>query len=138
MTDKSYMALTGGCLCGTVRHQAWGQPLSVVHCHCSMCRRCSGAALATFVGFPKQAVEFTHGSPTMYHSSSTGRRRYCRQCGSSLSYYDENDPNSLWLTVGSLDHPGEVNPTEHWYATDTVEWIHMEDDLPHYPEYPPA
>lgn len=100
-----------------------------------MCRR---AAFATFAGLPKQAVEFTQGVPASYRSSSKGVRGHCGRCDSSLSFYDESDPDTVWLKVGSLDHPGEVSPTEHWYSADMVEWVHLEDDLPRYPEQPPV
>ena len=37
------MAHEGDCLCGKTRYQAHVDSLHVVHCHCAMCRRTSGA-----------------------------------------------------------------------------------------------
>lgn len=137
MTGKIF-SLTGGCLCGAIRYQANDRPLYVVHCHCSMCRRFTGAAFATFVGFASQTVEFTRGALISYRSSSKGIRGFCEHCGSSMSFYDEIDPDTIWLTVGSLDHPDKVSPTEHWYSANMVEWIRLDDDLPRYSEQPPT
>ena len=36
-------ALEGGCLCGRTRWRAEGPVLHRVHCHCSLCRKGSGA-----------------------------------------------------------------------------------------------
>jgi hypothetical protein len=38
----------GRCLCGRVRYEIPGEIYSVVHCHCSMCRKHHGAAFATW------------------------------------------------------------------------------------------
>ncbi len=70
-----------------------------------------------------------------YRSSANGVRGFCARCGSSLTFKDENDPDMLWLTMGSLDQPDAVNPGEHWFAADKLSWLHLDDDLPRYPAY---
>lgn len=45
---KGALWLEGGCLCGAVRYRVTGKPYHVTHCHCSMCRRASGAPLVTW------------------------------------------------------------------------------------------
>jgi len=35
--------VTGGCMCGAVRYEAIGEPMTVAYCHCSSCRRHTGA-----------------------------------------------------------------------------------------------
>ena len=47
------MTITGGCLCGQVRYQVETEPLWICHCHCGMCRKHTGAPLASFVGFQR-------------------------------------------------------------------------------------
>ena len=39
--------VTGGCLCGAVRFEVDGPFLRAGHCHCSRCRKHSGAAVCT-------------------------------------------------------------------------------------------
>ncbi len=58
MSDKT-LAITGGCLCGAVRYEASGEPISVIHCHCLSCRRHTGAPVVTLAGFRRDQVEFT-------------------------------------------------------------------------------
>ncbi len=39
------MKLTGGCHCGAIRYEVEGEPLTHALCHCSDCRRHSGAPM---------------------------------------------------------------------------------------------
>ena len=45
------MTWTGGCLCGRLRYRADAEPVRAVICHCSICRRVSGAPMLCFVHF---------------------------------------------------------------------------------------
>lgn len=38
---------TGSCLCGEVNVEVSGSITSIIHCHCSLCRKNSGTAFAT-------------------------------------------------------------------------------------------
>lgn len=47
----------GACLCGEVAIEINGPISSIIHCHCSLCRKSSGTAFATN-GFV-QSTDFT-------------------------------------------------------------------------------
>ena len=80
----------GGCLCGAVRFRITGTPLCVSHCHCTYCRRATGAAFITWMTLPSELFEITHGEPAFYRSTPKVRRGFCARCGSTLSYaHDE-------------------------------------------------
>ena len=128
--------MTGGCLCGAIRYEVEGEPWQVAHCHCSMCRRHSGAAYLTYVAYRTNQVHFV-GSPTGYRSSASSVRTHCRECGSPLTFVFDPQPDMIWITVGSLDDPGAVRPTEHWYTDDKVGWVALHDDLPKFPAAAP-
>src|SRR5260370_38213501 len=51
----------GGCLCGTVRFVATGQPKSVAWCHCQSCRKHSGAPVSVFAAFERTSYTVTKG-----------------------------------------------------------------------------
>ncbi|MCW2348722.1 hypothetical protein M2335_000159 [Sphingobium sp. B12D2B] len=44
----------------------------------------------------------------------------------------------IGLAIGSLDEPERYPPTEHIWTSSALSWLTSADDLPHYPEGPPA
>src|SRR5918997_6805026 len=79
-------AVTGGCLCGAVRYEAYGPPSLSVICHCRMCQRASGAPFMGLLFMPSDAVKVIKGYPRVYHSSPTSDRHFCPACGSPLFF----------------------------------------------------
>ena len=41
--------IDGSCLCGKLRFRLAVRPQFINHCHCSLCRKASGAGFGTFV-----------------------------------------------------------------------------------------
>ena len=121
---------TGGCLCGAVRYRAKAEPLQVVHCHCGMCQKASGAPFQTWVAFRSADLAFTSGAPAHYQSSEIARRGYCARCGTPLTFQYLNRPEQLSVTVGSLDDPGRVRPERHYWTSRQVAWLKLDDGLP--------
>ena len=66
------MTITGACLCGAVRFEASVPPRRVTHCHCGMCRRASGAAVATFATFESDKVRLLYHLSEDFESFSAG------------------------------------------------------------------
>jgi len=132
----SSTTLSGGCLCGAVRYEVQGMSRKVASCHCSMCRRHSGAAYLTYAAYPRDSVRFTQGRPVEYRSSEAVVRSHCAVCGSPLTYVSAADPGTVWLTVGSLDDPDAVQPTEHWHVATKLRWVSLDDDLLQWPGDP--
>ena len=125
-----HTTLTGGCLCGAVRYEAEGKSRQVANCHCSMCRRHSGAAFLTYAAYPRERVRFTRGRPAEFRSSAAVVRGHCAVCGSPLTYIGDADPHTIWLTVGSFDDPNRVPPTEDWYVATRLDWVRLDEALP--------
>ncbi|MFO0997494.1 MAG: GFA family protein [Alphaproteobacteria bacterium] len=123
---------TGGCLCGAVRFRATGKPTLVENCHCSMCRKASGAAMVTSANFPSDSFRWTKGKLKYYRSSATGRRGFCARCGSQLTFHRIGRRGEVSINVGSLDRPERVKPWLHIYAADAVPWMLTKDGLPRY------
>jgi hypothetical protein len=51
--------ITGGCLCGKIRHSAAAEPAFVGLCHCHDCQKFTGSAFAAVIGLAKSAVMVT-------------------------------------------------------------------------------
>lgn len=133
MTGQGGTLWTGGCLCGALRYQSTGAPERVVHCHCGMCRRASGAAFLTLVGFKAEDFTWTQGAPAIYRSSRQAERGFCRRCGSTMSYHLSTENWRSFVALGSLDRPEAVAPEEHCFADAQLPWLHLDDGLPRLP-----
>ena len=108
--------MSGGCLCGAVRYQVSGNIKAVANCHCSMCRRHSGAAFLTYAAVETEAFTIEQGRTVPYRSSGDAVCSHCGTCGSPLTFTFDSDPGTVWLTAGSFDDPNAVAPMENWYV----------------------
>jgi hypothetical protein len=133
------MTFTGGCLCGQVRYQANAEPLWICHCHCKMCRRQTGAPVATYVGVPAGTVTWLNKEPTRYRSSKDVERSFCPACGSSIGFHRARE---TFLCVGSLDMPSDLPVasiwTGHTWYKEHISWFDTADDWWRHSEFPPG
>ena len=130
MSDKT-MPITGGCLCGAVRYEASEPPHDVMYCHCRMCQKQTGSAFEVVAAIPADSFRITSGEPKFYKSSEILERGFCANCGSGLMdrYFDPDHP-FVWVKVGTLDHPEDAPPTQHFGIESQIPWLSIDDDLP--------
>lgn len=133
---KRAKPIAGGCLCGAVRYTAKGKPDHMGHCHCTMCRKSTGAAFGTFAGFPSADVGFTKGKPKYFRSSKWAARGFCAKCGSTLVYKLVKDDSKIWLSVGSMDDVDSVKPEMHIFTAEMAPWLKLADGLPRHKGMP--
>ncbi|NIP16398.1 MAG: hypothetical protein GWM88_17285 [Pseudomonadales bacterium] len=124
--------VNGGCLCGAVRFAARAVPLWTAHCHCESCRRHTSSLLATYAGFPSDAVEFSGDAPVRIASSPKAQREHCGRCGSPLSYRSERWPGETHLFLASFDDPARFEVEAHVMFDERVAGFDVYDDLPRY------
>ena len=120
------MEWTGGCLCGEVRYLISVDPEWAGYCHCTLCRKHSGAPTTVGVMYPPDAVEWTNGEPSRYRSSEKSLRGFCGTCGSTLTW---ETPTAFMVFVGTLDNPEAVRLDSHCYTDTQLPWLVIEDDL---------
>jgi len=58
---RNYGAVRGACLCGAVQFEVTVPTLGCCHCHCSICRRFSGAGYATFFQVSRERFRLLAG-----------------------------------------------------------------------------
>ena len=126
-------ALEGGCLCGAIRYRASGTVSAITHCHCRTCRRASGAPFVTWAGFELDKFAFTQGRPASFASSPPVIRTFCARCGTPLTYRRSDLPQSIDVTLGSMDDPTVLRPEDHTWTESRLACIVLNDDLPQYP-----
>jgi len=128
-SQEPIQTIQGGCLCGAVRYEATGQPYNITHCHCTDCRRSSGAAFVTWASLRRTEFRFTRGEARVLRWA--GRvRSFCAGCGTPLTFMLAPDSEEVDVTVCSFDHPQIVSPTDHTWVDDRLPWIRLDDGLP--------
>lgn len=114
---------TGGCQCGAVRFEAAGAPKFVGLCHCESCRKATGGAFSTWVGFNEDKVRWPNGAPSFYASSQGVRRGYCGTCGTPLTYASDKWPGETHFLIGVMDDPGAYAPGGEVFSGEALAWV---------------
>lgn len=135
MTDETVHA--GGCLCGAVRYRVEGTPESAVLCHCTMCRRASGAPAVAWITLPADRFAYVEGKAAIHASSDHGRREFCSRCGSPLVFRSSNRPAEIDVTVGTLDRPEGFRPSRHIFVASRLPWLRLDQELPEHAGFTP-
>ncbi len=124
--------ITGGCLCGSVRYRSANPAARSTLCHCSSCRRASGASAQGWVTVPTQGFQITAGTPSEYRSSSSVTRTFCAKCGTPLTYWHAGWPDEIAFSIGSMDAPDRAPPSDHTWMSDAIAWDKPNDGLRQY------
>jgi hypothetical protein len=125
--------LQGGCLCGALRYESSDPPVDTGYCHCSLCRRSTGAPVLAWASVPVTSFSYVRGAPAIYASSTRGQREFCAHCGTQICYRQTRDTQTVDINVGSLDDPALCPPQVHIYDADRIAWFETADVLPRYP-----
>ncbi len=124
--------LNGGCFCGALRYQTEGTPFDQTICHCSICRRTTGAPFVAWFSVPRSQFRLTQGTPARLRSSPKGTRSFCPQCGTQLTFEHADAPHEIDVTTCSLDEPERLLPDDHTHTNSKLGWIKLADGLPEY------
>ena len=125
--------ITGGCMCGSIRYEATGEPVNVAYCHCTDCRGFTGAPVVVWAAFKTENVCFLKGERRLYESSPGRNWGFCNQCGTSLTWEGESFGNIITeFHISTLDNPEKFVPDRHWYDSERIPWFDVADKLPRY------
>jgi hypothetical protein len=129
--------ISGGCLCGKIRFTANTEPAFVGVCHCRSCQRNSGSAFAVVLGFPAAAVSMQGELKTDTGDSGKSLyRRFCPECGSSISSEVEMMPGMILLKAGALDDPSAVKPGVQIYCDSAQSWVSLGGEMKTFAKMP--
>lgn len=129
----------GSCLCGQVRFALDDDaPQFINHCHCSMCRKVTGAAWGSFLHADGLGFRWLAGEDavTRYPSSPGNERAFCSRCGSNMPVL-EDEGRHVIVPAGGLDDDPGVRPVVHIYCGSKAPWSEIGDALPRFDEMPP-
>ena len=131
--------LRGSCLCKGIQYEISGPLKFVRNCHCSMCRKVTGAAFRTRAAVRNSDFRWTKGEELVgrYESSPGEFKAFCKVCGSTLGTFFPNAPHqTMGLALGTLDDNPGVRPGCHVYVASKAPWYEITDDLPQFEEEP--
>ncbi len=122
--------ITGRCYCGASRISAKYAPDVVTYCHCSDCRRITGAPVAAFAAFDADDVTILPGDIQPKSFVKGVARWACPECGSPLAATFDYLPDMIYVPVGIIDQVAEFPPQLHSHHQSCLSWLHINDDLP--------
>lgn len=126
----------GGCVCGSVRYRAAGDPINERICHCRRCQRMTGSAFNARALYPESAVTID-GTASRFALSDDLDLGYCRRCGTSVVLWRAT-AGTIAVTAGTLDEPSSFRPSMHIFTSTSQPWALLQDGLPRHDGAPPA
>jgi hypothetical protein len=128
----------GSCLCGRVTYRFDVEPLTLVACHCSLCRKATGSAFGTFALVPKEHFRWTAGEDRIatFSSSHEAQRLFCRECGSTLGSLHDRRPMFMHVAAGSMDRAPALHLAMHAHTASKAAWYEIADGLPQHQAEP--
>ncbi|KAK6841343.1 hypothetical protein PG995_000438 [Apiospora arundinis] len=128
------------CLCGAIRVDVTGAPLSTYLCHCSACQKACGGIFSSNAAYKAEHVQVTFPNgddPSsvlrMFEdtkSSDSGTvllRTFCGICGSRLTTQRRGSPDRLVLAIGLFDSDddlkADLKPTAEYFCVNRTAWL---------------
>jgi hypothetical protein len=132
---SSLRTLNGSCLCGAVRYEVEDQFRYSLNCHCSKCRRATGAAFKPFAGIERVRLRLTGGAnQLLIFGEELAHDAHCGKCG-SLLYSLVREATFVHVTLGTLVDAPSIRPSAHIFVGSKARWYTITDDLPQHEEF---
>ncbi len=132
----------GSCLCGGVRFEVTLPFRRANHCHCSRCRKHSGAFGETQGRVPREGFRLLAGHELVrvWRPDDGGAvKAFCERCGSSLFGGTWPDGPEVSIRLGALDDDPGIRPQYHSFVGSKAAWDELPDDgLPRHSARPPS
>lgn len=116
--------MQGSCFCGEVRFEISGRLPDIYQCHCSECRKVTGAAANAGCIVNKGRLRWLSGHEQInsFVQASGYRVDFCRRCGSTVPNLTRQG-DAWWIPVGLLDEvPEDIKVVHHIYVGSKAHW----------------
>jgi hypothetical protein len=128
--------LTGSCLCAAVRYQVADEFEYALNCHCSNCRRTTGAAFKPFAGIRIEKLTLqAEPASVLRFGGDDAHDVHCSRCG-SLLYSVVRNGAYAHVTLGTLAEDPAIRPSAHIFVGSKAPWYEITDDLPQHEAFP--
>jgi hypothetical protein len=129
------MTRTGQCLCGKLKYQAEGEPLTVGNCYCTDCRRETGSGHTVWLIYPAANVSTEGEIKTFSKSAESGQiisRVFCPECGTTIFGEPTTVGEVRAVRAGTLDDTTGISPAVSAFVGSACSWDRPSDDVPQF------
>lgn len=119
--------ISGRCYCGETKLLSTKAPKSVVYCHCTDCRRVTGAPVAAFAAFDEAVLSFEPGEGRSVSVNPGVVRTFCELCGTPLTGRYDYLPGTVYVAVGVLDQADDLAPQLHAHESNRLSWLPIDN-----------
>ncbi|HET6608291.1 MAG TPA: GFA family protein [Rhodopila sp.] len=108
-----------------------------LNCHCSQCRRATGAAFKPIAGVRIDKLRITSGSGAVLIHGDADKSHdvHCSACG-SLLYSVVREGAYAHVTMGTLVDTPSIRPSMHIFVGSKAPWFEITDNLPQFDAFP--
>jgi hypothetical protein len=132
--------ISGRCLCGAVRYETRGEPITARLCWCRFCQYIAAGNAAVSVCFLTSRMTVT-GETRDYESIADSgtkmHRRFCPACGTHMFSEAESRPHLIFVRAGTLDDPEVARPAATIWTARAPSWACVDTSLPSWEGQPP-
>jgi hypothetical protein len=115
------------CSCGQLSIVCSGEPVRISICHCLACQRRTGSVFSTQARYRCSDVVAINGSSNSYiRTADSGNQltfRFCPNCGSTVYFQSERQPDLIAIPVGAFADSHFPAPRVSVYESRMHEWV---------------
>ena len=124
-------AISGGCLCGSVRFELTEPPKEAGYCHCTRCQRRTGNASSAQARIDGRSFRLLAGEETVKawrHPEGGFEKLFCSECGAQLFSRNPDDPTQMSIRMSAFDEDPGVRPSWRAFVANAASWEPIPDD----------
>lgn len=123
-----FPAITGSCVCSTVRYRLLTSPLFCYACHCADCQKATGSAFGLFLNIEIFNIRIiSPNAPiAVIREKKPGvfdRHVECPRCKAELWSNNAHGDAIADVRVGTLDFPSLMEPDVHIFVESKLDWV---------------
>ncbi|WP_191253077.1 GFA family protein [Kordiimonas sediminis] len=103
------MVREGGCLCGKVRFVIDLENAETSNCHCRDCQKFHGAPCGTYTSVNRNQFTWLQRPKGQFMASPKATRRFCLECGTSLTWEGRDYPERISIATCTLDDMSDIH-----------------------------
>jgi hypothetical protein len=122
------------CSCGQLKATTEGEPVRISVCHCLACQRRTGSAFGVQARFPRARVRIDGRSSQYARTADSGNTltfHFCPDCGATVYYRIDDQPDVVAIPVGAFADPRFPAPRVSVYEGRRHGWVAMPAHIEH-------